>query len=248
MKVTIGCDPEFFLYKDGYPVSAHDIVPGTKEEPYKLSKGAVQRDGMAVEFNIDPASTPEEFADNVLTTIGDIRQMVPKEYKFKYYPSVEFKEYYYRMVPDGPKELGCNPDYNAYTGLINTNPNVGLVGNPLLRTGAGHIHLGWTADQDKKDPSHIWDCRQVVKMMDEFYGLVKPKIDLDTRREALYGAKGAFRPTTFGVEYRVPSNAWVRYPDLYPFIFSMAHSVVKGMETGEFNCPKFSPEMKGASL
>mgnify|MGYP001584855390 CR=1 FL=1 len=57
IEVTIGTDPEFFLEKDGKPVSAHDLVPGTKHEPYPLGKSGahVQADGTAVEINIKPA-------------------------------------------------------------------------------------------------------------------------------------------------------------------------------------------------
>ncbi len=59
---TYGCDPEVFLMVGDKYVSAHGLFPGTKAEPFKVEKGAVQVDGLALEFNIDPAKTPEEFA------------------------------------------------------------------------------------------------------------------------------------------------------------------------------------------
>jgi len=55
MKILVGCDPELFVKKDGVLVSAHGLVQGSKEHPFRVSKGAVQVDGMALEFNIDPA-------------------------------------------------------------------------------------------------------------------------------------------------------------------------------------------------
>ena len=247
-KITVGCDPELFLFRQGHPVSPHKLVPGTKEAPYKVKCGAVQLDGLAVEFNIDPAETADEFATNVDTVLSEVRRLIPNTYAMRFYPAVHFQPYEFNTAPDKCKELGCNPDYNAYTGLINENPNIAMSRDPYMRTGAGHIHIGWTKDEDKTDPGHMWDCCQVVKMLDEFYLHVKPQFDMDHQREKLYGAKGAFRPTTFGVEYRVPSNAWVRYPDLYPFIFTLAKATVEGMMSGEYHIPKFDKKWIARSL
>ncbi len=49
---TIGADPEIFLRRRGKAFSAHGVIPGTKKEPHNVEKGAVQVDGMAVEFNV----------------------------------------------------------------------------------------------------------------------------------------------------------------------------------------------------
>jgi hypothetical protein len=58
MEFKIGADPEFFLRDKatGKFVSAHGLIPGTKRQPMKVDKGAVQVDGMALEFNIDPVT------------------------------------------------------------------------------------------------------------------------------------------------------------------------------------------------
>lgn len=241
--ISIGGDPEFFLEKDGALRSAHNMVPGTKEEPFKLKHGAVQRDGCAVEFNIDPAYSADEYTHNICETLLEIRKIIPKQYKFVFKPAVTFNEIYFdRVVPKAAKELGCNPDFNAYTGLMNPSPGEIVKNYPTLRTGAGHITLGWTENQDKKDPAHFFDCCMVVKVLDELYMQTKPKFDKDTLRTTLYGNPGAFRPTPFGVEYRVPSNAWVKYPKMYPYMFNLAKCVIEGMDEGEFNPPVFKEE------
>ena len=58
-RILVGADPELFLRdkKTGQLVAA-DInqIKGTKVTPYKVECGAVQVDGAAGEFNIDPAS------------------------------------------------------------------------------------------------------------------------------------------------------------------------------------------------
>lgn len=60
---TIGADPEVFVGREGQFFSAHGLVPGNKRRPHKVDRGAVQVDGMALEFNIDPASSYEPCPD-----------------------------------------------------------------------------------------------------------------------------------------------------------------------------------------
>ena len=55
--ILIGCDPEVFVKQNGVFRSAHGLIRGDKKNPQKIRSGAVQVDGMALEFNIDPART-----------------------------------------------------------------------------------------------------------------------------------------------------------------------------------------------
>ncbi len=59
---TFGCDPELFVINDeGVFVSAEGLIPGDKQNPYKVPGGAIQVDGMAAEFNIDPVTNYADF-------------------------------------------------------------------------------------------------------------------------------------------------------------------------------------------
>jgi len=75
--LTVGADPEVFVKQGGKFVSAHGLVQGTKEEPFVVDKGAVQVDGMALEFNIDPAKNAKEFSDNIRVVMDILDGMVP---------------------------------------------------------------------------------------------------------------------------------------------------------------------------
>ena len=44
LSISVGCDPELMTYRDGNPISCHEFIPGSKEEPFRLNVGAVQRD------------------------------------------------------------------------------------------------------------------------------------------------------------------------------------------------------------
>jgi hypothetical protein len=232
LTVLVGADPEFFLKKGDVNVSAHDIVPGDKSKPFPLAMGAVQRDGTAVEFNIKPAVSSQEFTNSIECTLADIRKMVPADLEFDFTPSVIYPKDYFDAIPQGSKELGCDPDFNAYTESRNTLPQ--LQGRlATMRTGAGHIHIGWTKDASVSDRSHFWDCCTLVKALDAYFQRAVPLWDQDNRRRQLYGALGAFRPKPYGVEYRVLSNAWLKYPKLWPWLFNSVQFVFEFVKEGK---------------
>lgn len=207
--MTFGCDPELFiLNKEGLAVCPEEFLPGTKEEPYKVPKGAVQVDGMAGEFNIDPASTFEEFDDNIVTVMGEMKKMIPAGYSFAIQPSMIFTEENFNAASDKAKELGCSPDYNAWSGEVNPPPDASK--NPYMRCAGGHLHVGWTEGESAGDLQHVANCSDLVKQMDWYLGLWSIGKDSDKVRRKLYGNAGACRIKPYGVEYRVLSNFWIK--------------------------------------
>ena len=205
MCITIGCDPEFFVQNKGKFVCAHGLVAGTKHEPCPVNNGAVQVDGYALEFNINPARSPEEFSMYVEDVIGTLRRMVDKKYKFVLgCPTADFSPEYMAKQCAEANELGCDPDYNAWTGKKNIKPNASLP----MRTAAGHIHIGWEGDKDAELQMAM------VRQMDCFLGLPSLFYDGDTRRREMYGKASCFRFKPYGVEYRTLSNAWLKSKEL----------------------------------
>lgn len=230
MAYLIGCDPEVFVQNpnSGAFVNAHDMIPGTKANPFKVPSGAVQVDGMALEFNIDPAATSEQFIHNIKTVYHELSTMVPG-YNLAQVPYVEFEQEYYNMQPESSKELGCEPDFNAYTGVENPRPD----GSVNARSAAGHIHIGWTDGVNPMDPAHFADCCAVVKELDWYLGANSLLWDPDIRRRQLYGKAGAFRPKPYGVEYRVLSNAWLNSEHQMKFVFDATQQCMRHLEAGE---------------
>jgi hypothetical protein len=212
----IGADPEFFVKQGKNFISGHIFQCGTKLRPMKTKHGAVQVDGLALEANIIPAETKAEFIANVLGVIGDLNDIVRKKRcTIVAQPTAMFSSKYIKSLPKQVKQLGCNPDFNAYTLGMNDAPN----GNVPFRTGAGHIHVGWTKGKEDHDFEHFQNCARLVRQMDYFVGLRTLKFDTDDQRRALYGKAGAFRPKPYGMEYRVPSSAWCTSPELMAEVY-----------------------------
>jgi hypothetical protein len=205
----IGADPELFVVdrKTGQAVTALGLIEGTKEKPFPVKNGAYQVDGMAAEFNINPSYIDNfvDFNTNVITVQKQLRDALPGRYKLVTKPTMDFDPDYLKTLPTEALMLGCDPDYNAYTLEANPTPD----GTRNFRTGSGHIHVGWGADIPTDNAEHMNICAEFVKMLDLYVGLFSVAIDNDSRRRELYGKAGAFRPKSYGVEYRTPSNMWL---------------------------------------
>lgn len=231
--ILVGGDPEVFIFnkKTNKYISAHDRVPGTKRLPLPLggSAGSVQADGTAVEFNIQPAGSAPLFYRNVLESISTIKRLYLREHEeLVATPVVTYDEEYFKKLPASSLELGCSPDFNAYTEKMNPMPNSSLF-KPYSRTGAGHVAISWRGSSDTIDPNdagHFDDCCQLVRTIDKLHDLIRPSYEskfhkLSDYRRQLYGARGAFRPKPWGLEYRTPSNLWVVDPLYIGNMFEM---------------------------
>ena len=218
--LLIGADPELFVFdtKKKIFVSGHDIFPGTKQDPYVIGPGAIQRDGTAFEFNIKPADTKRAFTRSIASMLVFGQKILDekhKQLKLLASPTADFSKDYFDSLPEEVKLLGCEPDYNAYTGKQNKTPNAEVT----FRTGAGHIHLGWTEFVDATDKGHFVDCMKMVHQLDAALFIPSLLWDGDRKRRELYGKIGSFRPKFYGLEYRVLSNQWLTDNDLIEWIY-----------------------------
>lgn len=233
MKLTFGADPELFVMEGDDPFSAYGMVPGTKEEPHPVEAGAVQVDGMALEFNIDPASTYREFNMNINTVLRQLKAMIPKDKKISKASVVEFSPEIMEVSPKEATNLGCDPDFNAWkAGELNPRPQPPRR-RPGFRTASGHIHIGWTENQDVHSTNHLNACIRAIRQLDFRLGI--PSVTWDPRsseRRKLYGQAGAFRPKPFGVEYRVLSNFWVTRPKYRRIVFREAKKAIEDLING----------------
>lgn len=229
--ITIGCDPEMFLKNkvNGKVVSAHDLLPGTKREPHPVNGGAVQVDGVAAEFNIVPCSSATDFSNMVQTVKSSLKSMV-EDYDLQIIPSYEFEPLYFDSLPKESKTLGCDPDYNGWTEQPNPPPDGQ---STTLRTASGHLHGGWTKNRDPYCEIHFKDCCAVARQLDYYVGIYTLLWDTDVRRRTLYGKAGAFRAKPYGIEYRTPSNVWLRYPTLYTWVWNAMYKGINSMLTGQ---------------
>ena len=228
MNAKIGADPEMFMVNEqGLVRSAHGVIPGTKANPHPLPMGAMQVDGMALEVNIDPCVERHDFSRAVTTVLEGLVKNLPEGYGISPKSHHFFPPEYMAEQPAVALELGCDPDFNAYTGMPNVAPNAAT----NLRTAAGHIHFGWTEDE-VVDEWYMKLCCSFVRHLDFSLGLYSYLLDEDKERKALYGRAGAFRPKPYGLEYRTPNNAWLQSTKRMTDVFMIARKSFRDFRVG----------------
>lgn len=255
--VDVGCDPEVFVIdKDtGKPVSPHKLSKGTKQAVEQMTlnllpitkighsiSGGLQVDGLALEFNISPAKGAELFSASVKTMLDVMKKRLPENLDLGFMPTTFFDPAALKDVPEANLELGCDPDFDAYTLEPNTRPSPPKDSRGVMRTAAGHIHIGFnphlskpTAIQNGFDPDSsefLEDCVRLVRNMDQVFIGVEKLWDKDTERRKMYGKPGCFRPKWYGVEYRSLSNAWLAHPELYEWIYNTTWYVATATKEG----------------
>lgn len=243
-KIRIGADPELFVFSKatGLPVSAHDLIPGTKDEPYRVPSGAIQVDGVAAEFNIDPAATVSEFTNNIFLVKSVLwRNLRAKneDYVLRAFPAVSFTRKIWESIPEEAKQLGCTPDYSAYTLAANPAPD----SKQMMRTGSGHIHVSWTEEPARITREYVEHVADLVRHLDTHLYPQSRKWDNDEKRRKLYGEIGAFRPKTYGVEYRVLSNKWLDSLRTQEYVFNATKYITErwlaGMKAEDYLVPDY---------
>lgn len=229
MDVLIGADPEVFVTKQGSPFSAFGLIPGNKKAPHKVKDGAVQVDGMALEFNISPANTVTKFVHNLQSVFATLEAMLPADCKIDIVPSVEFDWDHIKAQPNEALELGCDPDMNAYTQSVNPKPN----NETNLRTAAGHVHIGWTGNDSDINDAHTNAAFTLTRQLDFYLALPSLYIDKDVRRRSMYGQAGCCRIKPYGVEYRVLSNFWLKSPAYMEWVFNSTMKAIADLLDGK---------------
>lgn len=240
MKFSIGADPELFLEDAaGSLVSAINKIGGSKAFPRPLKalgEGyAVQEDNVAVEFNIPPAHSQEEFRQAILKTkeylLAEVSQMGLRFAKQSadYFPITEL------MTPEA-NVFGCDPDWNAWTRKRNVMPPDA---DPRLRSAGGHVHVGC-------DVNTLIGKFNLVKFMDLFMAVPSVLMDQGELRRLLYGKRGACRPKNYGVEYRTLSNFWIETPELIDWVYRNTERALEAFTTQDIDINEWDNQIREA--
>lgn len=228
--MLLGCDPEIFLRDAaGALVASCDKIGGTKECPRPLSIGegfAVQEDNVAIEFNIPPATSADDFVLKVNAAMQHLQGMIASQgLQFSHESAAIFPVS--ELWHPSAQTFGCDPDYNAWTGgKINPKPKAD---DHRLRSAGGHVHIGLDNRPDIKDTIRL------IKLMDLFCSVPAVLMDDGLLRKQLYGKAGAFRRKPYGLEYRTMSNFWVFDSKLVDWVWKATSLAVDAWQNNTIN-------------
>jgi hypothetical protein len=215
MTITLGADPEIFFARSGEPVSAIGMIGGSKDRPRPLGDDFfILEDNVAAEFNIPPANTFLRWDENLKRGVEFVRKFATDNgCELSPRASATFAEP--ELESPQAKEFGCEPDFNAWTMMVNERPTAT---NQAFRTCGGHIHVGGIEDMD---------LINVIRSMDLFLGVPSIMLDKDRERRQLYGKAGCFRPKSYGGEYRTLSNFWIFDEGLRQWAWEQTHKAIE---------------------
>lgn len=217
--MRIGCDPEVFLLQNNYYKSVIGMIGRGKLDPLPvegMEEGfTFQEDNVALEFGVPPAASEERFVFNVKAVQEEFLKQHPG-FAFSSVSCVEFPQS--ELEHPMSQIFGCEPDYNAWTGRKNKSPQPP---NPFMRSAGGHIHVETELDK-----------RLVIRALDLTIGVPSVLMDNGEQRRLIYGKAGAFRPKSYGVEYRTPSNFWIFEDRKVRWVWRNVERALKMVESG----------------
>ena len=216
--MRLGADPEVFLQdKNNKFLSVIGKIGAGKFDPLQIPdmpKGfTLQEDNVALEFGIPPAASADEFVHHIQAVL---------EKGLSKLPGLSFSKLSCTVFPEDQMQhplahtFGCEPDFNAWTGLENPKPKPP---HPFMRSAGGHVHI--ETDLDPK---------LVGRACDLHMGVPAVLMDDGADRKKLYGKAGAIRFKPYGVEYRTLSNFWIFNPDLIRWIWKSADRALFGLK------------------
>jgi hypothetical protein len=162
------------------------------------------------EFNIDPATTKDEFSRNISTVLGELRNVLQASgHDISIITSHEFDMEWLEDQGRAALEFGCGGEWSAWNEAQLPSPEGASTG---LRTAGGHVHVGYD------DP---WESGNysLARLMDIVLGIPSVILDTDVRRRSLYGSAGSLRHKPYGMEYRSLSNFWLKSENLQHWVF-----------------------------
>lgn len=226
---SLGSDPEFFLKDESDQfVSGHYITEGKKDSPEPLEREGFNlfTDNLAVEGNIPPARSYEEFEQNMLYLIDQIRTRAEKyDLSIVHAGQARFNDEYCRSIQG--QEFACSSALYAWQGTyyksfdsVSIHPNkTPSFADTDMRSAGFHIHIGYHVDERTYEDYMVYDII-LVKLFDLFVTLPALKIQQSEKfREENFGILSNFRSKPYGVECRSLSS-YFSHPIYYEWIWN----------------------------
>lgn len=218
--LTFGADPElFFVNGDNVMVPSTEVMPADTE--------GVTRDGFQVELHPHANQCRQLAANHIRNCLSDARRIATDAgLRLSYKLAYTVTDDVWKRTPRTTKQFGCHPTENAQE----TQPKRSSGQREKFRAGGGHIHVGQMTKKMKDN------LPTLVKIMDIVVGNTLVLLDRDeaniTRRKN-YGRAGEYRPKPYGMEYRVPSNFWLKHYVLWSLATGQIRNAITHFSNGQ---------------
>lgn len=229
----IGTDPEAFFAIGRHIIGSEKVIPADGLEG---QRGKVIRDGIQVEFNPLSGSSLEELSDNLKTTFRYLQDFLneggnPDGVKLSFEPVVKISQKELRSLSPESRRFGCSPSFNIYGPK-----QVGVDGTKYqFRSAGGHLHFSL--------PKTLWNHKNIdhraelVSIFEPLVGIASVLLDRSegqVERRKHYGRAGEYRLPRYGVEYRTPSNFWLKDLQLMQYMFGLGAYAIELLSKSKY--------------
>lgn len=210
-KRNIGCDPEFFFVKD------NKVVPSGEVDGINTYDDTVVEDGFQGELNPDADTCRESLASDIGRSLMSARKIAKDmgaDISFKVGHIIS--DDVWKRTPSEQKKYGCNPTTNVHENKFSRVTGI----REKFRAAGGHLHF------TLRDGT---DVKKLVAVMDIVVANTCVLIDRDpdnARRRKNYGRAGEYRIKRYGMEYRVPSNFWLKHYALFSMVSQLGRNSI----------------------
>ena len=243
-RIFVGLDAEFFFMKDAAVVSAHTILPNkhnpiiVQEDRTGASPGsggvgvAFHYDGVQAEFNAVESTQHQDVMRRVRRAMQFAFELTERHsLALSLRGSVPVDLEALATYPLDAVEFGCDIDFISWLEGM-PNPINAVAEDHAFRYAGTHIHLGVPEDLSFADEllANQQKRQHVINVMDFLVGNTSVMLDQDpasTKRRELYGKAGTYRPTEYGLEYRVLSSFGLRSPHFLPLLWALSRESVR---------------------
>lgn len=209
--ITLGSDPEFFYLNKGRVVPSKFVVGNAKY---------VSEDGFQAELHPATNTCRQVAGNNIYLALAEAKKLAVNGAEVALSVGVDVDTETFKLLPPNERRFGCSPTVNLYE---NKKRITGV--REKFRSGAGHIHLGSSRLKSLYESNPV----KVIALLDIVCGALCVLIDRDpaniTRRKH-YGRAGEHRVKSYGLEYRVPSNFWLRSYTLWSMVSGLARNAL----------------------
>jgi hypothetical protein len=237
MQLTIGSDPEFFVFsnKKRKIVTSFSILGEERDKENKMDLGGgfeMFCDNSLLEATMPYSLDVNQTIENFRELIGRANEVLGQhDCTLLGIASNSFKD----EELDSPiaQLVGCSREYCCYTKKACKPPRLDAT---TLRSGGGHLHLGRTDFETATDPFmlNLATRAATVRAMDRTIGVFDVFLNGNRKaskvRRELYGRAGRHRPTHYGVEYRTSSNEIFTRPEITAFVDQLTRKTVDSVK------------------
>lgn len=233
---NFGTDPEIFFSKDGKIVGSERVIP---PDGLGATLGKVALDGVQAELHPNANTHIPALGNNLrhcFLSLDTRLKALNSVFTINFAQVVQVEKEELDTLSEKSRLLGCLPSFNFY-GRKPFRPKADFPTRSL----AGHMHLGLSAPIYKGSG----DNRQgLIPLLDILTGNTLTILDRDplaAERRKMYGRAGEFRLPKHGLEYRTPSNFWLKAYPIMELAFGLASTAVDILATS-LSYPQENPE------